>query len=121
MSITEEYLKRAEECERLAGECISESNRAIFMDVAARWRMLAKQAAGKNPQRPKSSELIPRDLSPRSLNLRRLARQAFIRVGPAVAEAHLPMRLLPNASEKACCLAPSPSDAQGRTDDEQHT
>jgi hypothetical protein len=59
MSITNEYVKRAEECERLAGECISESNRAIFMDVAARWRMLAKEAAGKNPQRPKSSEPNP--------------------------------------------------------------
>ena len=66
MSITEEYVKRAEVCERLAGECISESNRAIFMDVAARWRMLAKEAAGKNPQRPKSSESNPASPHPRA-------------------------------------------------------
>ena len=30
MSTTDEYLKRAEECERLAAECQSDSNREIF-------------------------------------------------------------------------------------------
>ena len=43
MSITtEEYLKRAEECERLAGACIAESNREILPYAAARWRAMAE-------------------------------------------------------------------------------
>jgi hypothetical protein len=43
MSTTEaqEYLKRAAECERLAGACISESNRNILLYAAASWRILA--------------------------------------------------------------------------------
>jgi hypothetical protein len=45
MSITsEEYVKRAEECERLAGACIAESNREILLYAAARWRTLAEDA-----------------------------------------------------------------------------
>jgi hypothetical protein len=43
MSITtEEYVKRAEECERLAGACIAESNREILLYAAARWRWMAE-------------------------------------------------------------------------------
>ena len=46
MSTTpEEYLKRAEECERLASECQSDSNRKIFLDIAAKWRSMAADAA----------------------------------------------------------------------------
>jgi hypothetical protein len=53
MSAIEEYVKRADECLREAGACIAESNRAIFMDVAAKWRMLAKEAeAGAVPAPP---------------------------------------------------------------------
>jgi hypothetical protein len=37
MSISEEYVKRAEECERLADACLVESNREIFRNVAAQW------------------------------------------------------------------------------------
>ena len=37
----QEYLKRAAECERLAGACISKSNRNILLYAAASWRMLA--------------------------------------------------------------------------------
>ena len=45
MSITsEEYVKRAEECERLAGACIAESNREILLYAAARWRAMAEDA-----------------------------------------------------------------------------
>ena len=52
----EEYLKRAEECLRLAGACIAEANRQILIFAAVHWRMLAEEAAGKNAQRPNSSE-----------------------------------------------------------------
>ena len=45
MSITEDYVKRAEECERLAAECQTESNREIFLDIAAKWRRMAADAA----------------------------------------------------------------------------
>jgi hypothetical protein len=31
MSIADEYVTRAEECERLTAECVSESNRAILI------------------------------------------------------------------------------------------
>ena len=34
MSITDEYVKRAEECERLAGACIAASNRQILIYAA---------------------------------------------------------------------------------------
>jgi hypothetical protein len=53
MSITEDYLKRAEECERLAAECQSDSNREIFLDIAAKWKsMAADAAAGAVPAAP---------------------------------------------------------------------
>ena len=45
MATSTDYLKRAEECERLAGECITDSNRKILLDVAAHWRMMAEEAA----------------------------------------------------------------------------
>jgi hypothetical protein len=45
MSITEDYVKCAEECERLAGACIAKSNRNILLYAAARWRMMAEDAA----------------------------------------------------------------------------
>lgn len=45
MSITDDYLKRAEECERLAADCQSDSNRKIFLDIAAKWRSMAADAA----------------------------------------------------------------------------
>ena len=50
MSTTEDYVKRAEECIRLAGACIAESNREILLYAAAHWRMLAEEtAAGAGP------------------------------------------------------------------------
>jgi hypothetical protein len=53
MSITQEYVKRAEECERLAGACIAESNRNILLFAAASWRTMAEDAsAGKVPAAP---------------------------------------------------------------------
>jgi hypothetical protein len=45
MSITEDYVKCAEECERLAGACIAESNRNILLYSAAGWRTMAEDAA----------------------------------------------------------------------------
>ena len=56
---TEEYVKRAEECLRLAGACIAESNRQILIYAAVHWRMLAEEAAGKSAQRPQSNESNP--------------------------------------------------------------
>ena len=44
MSIAD-YVKRAEECERLAAECQTDSNREIFLDIAAKWRSMAADAA----------------------------------------------------------------------------
>jgi hypothetical protein len=51
IATTEEYVKRAEECVRLAGACIAESNREILLYVAARWRMLGDEA-GPVPAAP---------------------------------------------------------------------
>jgi hypothetical protein len=50
MSTTEaeDYVKRAEECLRLAAACIAESNRQILIYAA-----LAEEAAGKSALRPK--------------------------------------------------------------------
>jgi hypothetical protein len=45
MSTTQEYMTRAEECDRLAGACIAESNREILLYAAARWRVMAEDAA----------------------------------------------------------------------------
>jgi hypothetical protein len=52
MSTTpEDYVKRAEECERLAGACIAESNREILLYAAARCRALAADARGTSSAR----------------------------------------------------------------------
>ena len=62
MSTTEsEYVKRAEECLRLAGACIAESNRQILVYAAVHWRMLAEEAAGRRApsHRPKPDEATP--------------------------------------------------------------
>jgi hypothetical protein len=63
MSTTEaeDYVKRAEECLRLAGACIAESNRQILIYAALHWRMLAKEAAGRRApsHRPKPDEATP--------------------------------------------------------------
>jgi hypothetical protein len=45
MSTTQVYVKRAEECERLAGACTAEPNREILLYAAARWRVMAEDAA----------------------------------------------------------------------------
>ena len=57
----EEYLKRAEECLRLAGACIAESNRQILVYAAVHWRMLAEEAAGRRApsHRSKPDEANP--------------------------------------------------------------
>ena len=55
----EEYLKRAEECLRLAGACIAEANRQILISAAVHWRMLAEEAASRRPHRPKPDEANP--------------------------------------------------------------
>jgi hypothetical protein len=60
--------KRAEECLRLAGACLTESNRQILLYAAVHWRMLAEKAAGASgpSHRPKSNEAdpAPSDLQP---------------------------------------------------------
>jgi hypothetical protein len=52
MSIVDEYLRRAEECERLANECVAESNRAILLYAAGRWRKMAEEEAGRPKPQP---------------------------------------------------------------------
>jgi len=61
MSTTEaeDYVKRAEECLRLAGACLAESNRQILIYAAAHWRMLAEEAASRRAHRPKPDEANP--------------------------------------------------------------
>ena len=44
MSTPQEYMTRAEECERLVGACIAESNREILLYAAGRWRVMAEDA-----------------------------------------------------------------------------
>jgi hypothetical protein len=60
MSTTEaeDYVKRADECLRLAAACMAESNRQILIYAAVNWQMLAEEAAGKSgpSHRPKSNE-----------------------------------------------------------------
>jgi hypothetical protein len=48
MSTSSEYVKRAEECERLAGACIAEANRQILLYAAVRWRWMAEEE-GRSP------------------------------------------------------------------------
>ena len=57
----EEYVKRAEECLRLAGACIaSPTGRSSYM-LPVHWRMLANEAAPRSAptKRPKSNEPNP--------------------------------------------------------------
>jgi hypothetical protein len=46
-TVEAEYSKRAEECFRLAGACVAESNRQILIYAAVHWRMLAEEAASR--------------------------------------------------------------------------
>jgi hypothetical protein len=45
MSTTEEHVKCAEECERLAAACHSKANRETLLYVADCWRTFAQEAA----------------------------------------------------------------------------
>jgi hypothetical protein len=38
------YLERAAVCERLADEAMTDENRKILLDLAARWRAFAEQS-----------------------------------------------------------------------------
>ena len=62
---TEEYVKRAEECLRLAGACIAESNRQILIYAAVHWRMLAEEAAAKSVNGPN----LTRQIQPQALRM----------------------------------------------------
>jgi hypothetical protein len=52
MSIADEYVTRAEECERLAAECVAEANSAILLYAAGRWRRMAEEEAAAGPAPP---------------------------------------------------------------------
>jgi hypothetical protein len=56
MTEAEEYEKRAEECLRLAGACLAESNRQILLYAAVNWRMLAEKTAGMSVLGANSNE-----------------------------------------------------------------
>jgi hypothetical protein len=55
MSTSEDYVKCAEECVRLAGACIAESNREILLYAAAKWWMLAEEAGTRTGECTSSS------------------------------------------------------------------
>lgn len=40
---TTDYSERAAQCDRLAGEAVTEENRQIFLMLATRWRRLAAE------------------------------------------------------------------------------
>ena len=61
----EEYLKRAEECLRLAGACIAEANRQILIYAAVHWRMLAEEAAAEERTGPN----LTRQIQPQALRM----------------------------------------------------
>ena len=67
MSTTEaeDYVKRAEECLRLVGACIAESNRLILIYAAVHWRMLAEEAAGR--ERLRTGQGLTRKTLPKRL------------------------------------------------------
>jgi hypothetical protein len=44
MRNSNDYLKFAEECDRLAGEAKADHHRTILREMAATWRTLAKEA-----------------------------------------------------------------------------
>jgi hypothetical protein len=78
MSMTKEYVKHAEECERHASACIGESNREIFTDVAVRWRRMAKHAAA-----PPENGWLRKNHSPdRTLSVRG-RKKTFAQIGRA--------------------------------------
>jgi hypothetical protein len=47
MSIADDYVMRAERCERLAAECVADSNRALLLYAAGRWRKMAEEEAAR--------------------------------------------------------------------------
>jgi hypothetical protein len=59
MSITEEYVQRAEECDRLAATCRSQANREILQRAAAQWRKMAEQAAVNKAPSQAASAPVP--------------------------------------------------------------
>jgi hypothetical protein len=65
MSTPNEYVQRAEECERLAAATHDQSNREILQRVAAQWRRMAEEAAASEPTSRTTSEPTPKaDLAP---------------------------------------------------------
>jgi hypothetical protein len=51
MGSSEDCLREAEECERLAGLARAEATRQIMLVLAFKWRRLAKMAAERQSQR----------------------------------------------------------------------
>jgi hypothetical protein len=64
MSTIEEYVQRAEECERLAAACHSQPNREILQKAAAQWRLMAEQAAVREAATQKTSPRVPTSVEP---------------------------------------------------------
>lgn len=61
MDSSEECLREAEECERLAGLTRSEATRQIMSVIAFKWRRLAEMAAERQSHR--QSNTRPQDVS----------------------------------------------------------
>jgi hypothetical protein len=64
MPTIEEYVQRAEECERLAATCLSQANREILQRAAAQWRMMAEQAAAREALTHTASPRVPTSVDP---------------------------------------------------------
>ena len=57
MDVLAEYHRRADECDRLAAEAITDEHRQAILEIAATWRALAEQWEGVE---------LPRDKPPPS-------------------------------------------------------
>jgi hypothetical protein len=59
MSTNDEYVQRAEECERLAAACRSQSNREMLQAAAVQWRKMAKESAVGDAPSQVASARVP--------------------------------------------------------------
>jgi hypothetical protein len=65
MTLSQDYLKNAEECEHAAGSCVSERNRDILLSAAAQWRKLAAQTGGPDSLPANAHTVSPTRSKPR--------------------------------------------------------
>jgi hypothetical protein len=59
MDVLAEYRRRAAECERLAGDAITDEHRQTILKIAASWRSLADQREGMGLAQDKANASGP--------------------------------------------------------------